>query len=235
MTEMASRVLSRRWVPFGVLLVGTFLILGAGRQESHPLQGPLGGAVPMELAGYEGQDDWISDAEAEVAGFSNYLFRQYFAPSTQPVDSLGTAQQETNESPIPWFTLYVGFYETQAEGKTIHSPKNCLPGAGWEALSSEPVEVRLGDRTETVNQYLIQNGDQRSLALYWYQGRGRVAHNEYRVKWNLLVDAALRHRSDEALVRIIVPVMDGREEEATELAVSVAQRVLPNLERALPQ
>lgn len=226
MTPPPSVLKNRYWIPVVILLLGSILVLGAGRQESHSLEAPLGSVVPMEIVGFQGQDGWISDAEADAAGFSNYLFRQYYRASPEA---------EETDGQVPWFTLYVGFYETQAEGKTIHSPKNCLPGAGFEALSSNPVELQMGDRTETVNRYLLQNGNDRSLALYWYQGRGRVAHDEYRVKWNLLVDAALRSRSDEALVRIIVPVVQGQEDEATQLAVSIAERVLPTLERALPR
>ena len=84
-----------------------------------------------------------------------------------------------------------------------------------------------------VNRYLLQNGDARALVLYWYQGRGRVQASEYLVKWDLLRDAALKHRSDEALVRIVVPLV-GPEENAFELAQSVAERLVPALDNALP-
>ncbi len=137
-------------------------------------------------------------------------------------------------TPTPaWFSLYIGYYESQAQGKTIHSPKNCLPGAGWEALSSEAVDVEVDGKTVRVNRFLLQNGSERSLALYWYQGRGRIAHDEYRVKLNLLWDAALRRRSDEALVRIVVPVLTD-EEAALDLAQKAARVVIPELDRALP-
>ncbi len=86
-----------------------------------------------------------------------------------------------------------------------------------------------------VNRYLLQNGDQRALVLYWYQGRGRVQASEYMVKWDLLRDAALRHRSDEALVRIVVPLVGtGVEEDSFALARSVAEELVPALNKALP-
>ena len=69
--------------------------------------------------------------------------------------------------------------------------------------------------------------------LYWYQGRGRVENNEYAVKVNLLLDAALKRRSDEALVRIVVPVT-AEEDAAFELASRAAREVIPELDRALP-
>ena len=84
-----------------------------------------------------------------------------------------------------------------------------------------------------VNRYLLQNGDAQALVLYWYQGRGRVQASEYLVKWDLLRDAALRQRSDEALVRIVVPLW-GSEEDSFNLARSVAERLVPALGKALP-
>ena len=34
--------------------------------------------------------------------------------------------------------LYMGYYGSQRQGDTIHSPLNCLPGAGWEPVSRGP-------------------------------------------------------------------------------------------------
>jgi EpsI family protein len=131
------------------------------------------------------------------------------------------------------FTLYVGYYDRQTQGRTIHSPKNCLPGSGWEPLASRAATVATAAGAVTANRYLLQNGRQHALVLYWYQGRGRVAWNEYGVKWDLLRDAALRRRSDEALVRIVVPVQD-TEADAARLAREIAAAIVPAVARALP-
>jgi EpsI family protein len=84
-----------------------------------------------------------------------------------------------------------------------------------------------------VNRYLLQKGTAQALVLYWYQGRGRIEANEYAVKWDLLRDAALRGRSEEALVRLIVPVT-GTPAEAFERASRIARATIPAVERALP-
>ena len=84
-----------------------------------------------------------------------------------------------------------------------------------------------------VNRYLLQKDDQRTVVLYWYQGRGRVRASEYVVKWDLLRDAALRKRSEEALVRIIVPITSS-EEQSFGLAERVAAEVSPALDEARP-
>ena len=191
-----------------------------------PLVRSMSEVVPVEIGGYIGEDLALSDAEAQVAGFSNYLFRVY--------EEETEATPEVGDDVAPWFSIYVGFYESQAQGTTIHSPKNCLPGAGWEALSSEPHTFQLDGRPLTVNRYLLQNGGERAVVLYWYQGRGRIAHDEYMVKFHLLRDAAFSRRSDEALVRIVVPVDAMGEDAATEVAVQAARVLAPSLELALP-
>ena len=171
-----------------------------------------------------GEDLSVPKAEARVAGFTDYALRMYAV-----TDSASAAV-----AAVPWASVYFGFYDQQSRGHTIHSPQNCLPGAGWEAISSEPATIGTGDAAFTVNQYILQKGDERALVLYWYQGRGRVAHNEYLVKWDLLRDAALKRRTDEALVRIVVPLGPDTDDEAFGLAKSVALEVKPALDQVLP-
>ena len=208
-----------RWAPAGLFTAGAFLLHGLGPQEAVPLRQPLTEVVPQVLDGFlTSEDQEVSRAEARTAGFSDYLMRIYTGPG-------GSAD---------WASLYVGYYESQTQGQTIHSPKNCLPGSGWEPLTSEVSEVRaLDGNTYRVNRYILQRDDEQAVVLYWYQGRGRIAHNEYRVKWDLLRDAALRRRSDEALVRVVVPVTT-TEEDAFQRALGVAQQAIPAVGKALP-
>jgi EpsI family protein len=221
-----------RWIPALVLAFGAFLTLGAAKQRALPLERSIAEVIPTQILGYSAQDLTISDVEAEVAGFSNYLFRLYETSPPDPPEPMEGQQEDVSATPTG-FSLYVGYYESQTQGNTIHSPRNCLPGAGWEPLSSDPVLLNLDGTPLTLNRYLLQNGPERALVLYWYQGRGRVAHDEYRVKLDLLRDAALRRRSDEALVRIVV-LVGTDEETALELALGAAAVVIPKLDQALP-
>ena len=206
-----------RWFPFALFAVGAVLVLGgATRQHAVPLAAPLDEAVPRSLLGAEGVDIPISEAEQRVAGMDEFVLREYTAAGLLP------------------YSVYVGYYEQQRQGHTIHSPRNCLPGGGWEPLTQGQVGVTTASGTAPVNRYVIANGAARALVLYWYQGRGRVAASEYGVKWDLLRDQALHGRSDEALVRIIVGFDEGQEEVAEQRAVAVAQQLIPRLEAALP-
>ena len=211
------------WTPAVVLAVGAVLLLGVGAQRAMVLNAPLEEALPEAVRGMPGLDLEVPDDEAEVAGFTDYAMRLYqeASPDGTPADS------------SRWASVYLGFYDTQTQGRTIHSPKNCLPGSGWEALSSRPQPLAVGSDTVTVNRYVLQNGDARALVLYWYQGRGRVAYSEYWVKWDLLRDAALKRRTDEALARVVVPI-NTTEEEAFELAREIAVGLMPGLDRSLP-
>lgn len=209
-----------QWAPAVVFGLGTVLVHGLGPQRVMELRAPLEDVVPRTLDGYDTSlDIEVSDAEARVAGFTDYLLRNY-------VDS----GDETN-----YVSTYVGFYASQTQGQTIHSPKNCLPGSGWEPLANRVARIPVpGGTTHEVNRYILQREDEQALVLYWYQGRGRVAHDEYRVKWDLLRDASLRQRSDEALVRVVVPVRT-TEDEAFETARRAAGRMIPAVDRALPE
>jgi len=209
----------RAWVPATILAVGVLLIQGAGKQRSMALREPLDQAIPLRLADMVGRDTTITEAELEVVGVTSYVLRRY-----------GNDLEARGED----FSLYVGYYDSQAQGRTIHSPKNCLPGAGWEPIGSSLAVIPTASGPVTINRYLIQNGTSRAVVLYWYQGRGRVAASEYAVKWHLLRDAALHGRTEEALVRIAVPVRT-TEDEAYDLAARVAEQLIPSVFRGLPE
>ncbi|MEO8199307.1 MAG: exosortase C-terminal domain/associated protein EpsI [Gemmatimonadota bacterium] len=204
------------WIPGGVLGIGCLFTLFIDRQQELPLAAPLA-TLPAVMVGYHGIDLTVSKEEQRVAGMTNYSLRSFAQDSTEA------------------FSTYVGYYDHQTQGKSIHSPKNCLPGSGWEALRQSEISVKTPQRTERVNRYLLQNGQDRALVFYWYQGRGRVEPNEYRVKWELLRDSAISGRSEEALVRIVVrlrPTMD--ENQAAALASRVAGELIPAVYRVLP-
>ena len=117
----------------------------------------------------------------------------------------------------------------------MHSPKNCLPGSGWEAMEADRIKLAVPSGAAEVNRYIIANKHQRAVVYYWYQGRGRVAANEYLVKWHLLRDAALKRRTDEALVRLVIPVTPTMTEaDADRLAKRAAAVVIPTLSQYLP-
>src|SRR6185369_7672970 len=104
-------------------------------------------------------------------------------------------------------SLYVGYYATQRNGATYHSPLNCLPGSGWVMSDGGKMTITpAGAPSFEANRYVIQNGNQRALMIYWYQGRGNAVASEYWAKIETVLDSVRRRRSDGALVRVMVPL-----------------------------
>jgi EpsI family protein len=214
----------RAYSPAAILLVGYLLVAGARGQRAVPLAQPLDRVLPS-VDGYQVREQKIGDEERRVAGMTNYVARVYMRDS------------------VAAFTTLVSYYDRQTRGKSIHSPKNCLPGAGWEVLTGGTAPVTSNGSQYVVNRYVLKNGATRAVVYYWYQGRGRVVASEYAVKWNLLRDAAFRGHTEEALVRVVVPVtaasgnpeaLDKGLENASELGKSVAARLIGDVSRVLP-
>lgn len=216
-----------QFAPMGILAAGVLLVSGVREQFVMPPDQPMS-AIPQTIIGLQGREQVIDTAEQRVAGMSDYANRRY-GPDSAPA-----------------FTVYVGYYDRQVQGRTIHSPKNCLPGAGWEPLSNTSVQVPGLKAGESVTRTLLGNKGVRAMVYYWYQGRGRVESSEYQVKWDLLRDAALYGRTEEALVRILVPVADPKPgeipsnddapaREADAIARRVAAELVPAVNAVMPR
>jgi EpsI family protein len=198
------------------LLVATRLVVDArGAADTAVRHEPLA-QLPLNIDGWKGRTAApFADDIVNALGVNDYVNRVYAAPGGAPVG------------------LYVGYYESQRQGDAIHSPQNCLPGAGWRPVSSGYLDVTSGVRTVQVNRYVVEKGLDRDVVLYWYQGRGRVVASEYRNKALLMWDAARLRHTNGGLVRIIVPVA-GEVGDATDRAARFATALLPYLEVHLP-
>ena len=203
--------MTRRLMVVAVCLIAASgVIARASRVEPTRSLRPLSG-FPMTLEGWRGRMNEPLDAEVlRVLAVDDYVNRTYSSRS-------GMAG------------LYVGYYASQREGDTIHSPLNCLPGSGWEPLSRERVAIDVGGaQPVVVNQLLIQKGLDRQAVLYWYQSHGRVVASEYWGRAYLALDALRLNRTDGAIVRIVVPV---RGDDAD--AGAAAQRIAREFARVV--
>jgi EpsI family protein len=131
--------------------------------------------------------------------------------------------------------LFVAAFRSTRNGKTPHSPKNCLPGAGYTPLVNDQLPVDLGGGAPiVVNRYIVAHGEERDVVLYWYQSRERVVASEYKAKFWVMVDAVRLNRTDTALVRVVVPVGNRTEEQATQTAVDFVKAFFGPLHQYLP-
>ena len=133
-------------------------------------------------------------------------------------------------------SLFIAFFKTQRYGQAPHSPKNCLPGSGWEAKVSSTLPIAVPGRRAliVVNKYVVEHGSDHSLVLYWYQSRNRVIASEYWAKFWLVADAIRYRRSDTSLVRVVVPMESSDPDRATKTAVDFIQALFPDLLRQFP-
>jgi len=175
---------------------------------------------PVNLGRWSRVQDLPIDAETQkVLGATDLMDRVYADPLTN-----GRAD------------LFIGFFANQRKGGAIHSPKNCLPGAGWEPVKNEIIPITIAQNGETVrvNEYLIQNGLQEQMVIYWYQSQGETIASEYSAKFRLIWNAIRKNRTDGALVRVITPVRNGDERGALDQAISFIQASFVPLADYLP-
>ena len=154
--------------------------------------------MPVIIAGWMGSDQQIDRETLDVLGAGDVLSRVY--------------TQNGQSAPIG---LFIGYFPTQRTGQTIHSPKNCLPGAGWVFESSTSVDlIDVNGKPHRVGEYIIANGAAKQFVIYWYQAHGRSVANEYMAKIYMVADAIRMNRTDGALVRVITPISSSEDTTA---------------------
>jgi EpsI family protein len=197
-----------------ILLVGVVVNAWAYLGEAHVDRQELKD-FPQSIGAWQrvGTDRILDDETLKVLRASDYLLRDFSKPEGQ------------------FANLYVGYYATQRSGATFHSPLNCLPGSGWTLSQPGKASIALPDGSSFVaNKYIIQNGDHRSLMIYWYQGRGRNVASEYWGKVYTVFDSVRLRRSNGAMVRVTVAIGSSEanaERTAVEFATAAAT-VLPD-------
>jgi EpsI family protein len=212
-------MMSPRFWTVALMLAGTVLILHArGTTDLIPVSESLSN-VPRVIAGWTGSDLQIDQESLDVLGTGNFLSRIY--------------TQDDRSAPI---NLFIGYFPSQRTGVTIHSPKNCLPGAGWTFVSSQYVDLNdVNGKPHRVGEYIIANGGNRQFIIYWYEAHGRSVANEYVAKIYMVTDAMRLNRTDGALVRVITPIDSSEGTSAAKARVEafVAQ-LAPMLPRFIP-
>ena len=207
-----------------VLLAGCLTTLRLrGDQDRVPYTPPLN-LLPSTIGQWTAQDIPLSSETLAILGDGRFLNRVYsdVGPEGRPL-----------ATPV---SLFIGYFPTQRTGQSIHSPQNCLPGAGWAFLSSKVIDLPSQDgRPYPVGEYLIGNGEQKQVVLYWYLAHGRSIANDYKAKAYMMLDAIRWNRTDGALVRVVTPV--GQNEQlagAQQRAIQFANQVTPLLPRFIP-
>jgi EpsI family protein len=200
---------TRAWIAVAMIAAAGALA-HASRSQSSP-RAQLA-SLPYEIATWNGLDAAPPDPETlRILAADAYVNRSYTDASGTPVD------------------LYIAYYGRQQPGVSIHSPLHCLPGTGWEPLDVATADVTLPDGAAgRVRRLIVRKNMERAVVLYWYAVHGRTLADETISKAWLLYDSIRYHRSDAALVRIVVPV-HGDLDAAEHQGLAFAHDVLPYL------
>lgn len=199
-----------------LLLIGALLLPShIAAQRTVPLRHPID-VLARQVGDWRSRDRALGDRVRAVLGTDQVLLRQYDNPVGGSVE------------------LYVSYYARQRQGETSHSPRHCLPGAGWIPVQHRLIPLPLVPRDAArINEILYEKDGARQLVYYWYRERERVIASEYLVKWYLILDAITRQRTDGALLRISTPVHQG-EAKARARALAFMRLIVPLVNEILP-
>jgi len=217
---------ARLWVVALLMSATAILLHVRGDVDRVPPSQPLSN-LPMTIGPRTATDIPLDADTLQVLGKGVFLNRMYTADG----GAIGTSS--TRLVPIG---LYIGYFPTQRTGQSIHSPQNCLPGAGWTFQSSGVTDLTgPTGKKYSVGEYLISNGSSNDEVLYWYQLHGRSIANDYKAKLYTLADSIRYSRTDEALVRVITAVQPGEDRmEAHRRAVDFGDQIVSLLPAYIP-
>jgi exosortase D (VPLPA-CTERM-specific) len=223
LSYLLPRGINKQFVAsLAALGIGLALSIGLqSREELVPEREQLS-TFPLSFEDWQGRDRFVDQIYLDELQTDDYL--------------LATYRNQTDNMPVE---LWIAYYDTQRKGRSVHSPKGCLPGGGWrvESLDQHAVpDVGPAGNAITVNRSLIVKGDARQLVYYWFVQRGRIQTNEYLVKWFIFWDALTRNRTDGALVRVTTFVPDVSMIDAADRRLQAFVRTIdPKLAYYLPQ
>jgi EpsI family protein len=203
-----------------ILLATAIFLQARTRGEVFPSRKPLA-SFPQQLTGMDGSDIEIPKESLDVLHPTDYLLRSY-------------SSEKDSDAPVD---LFIAYFASQRTGDAIHSPKNCLPGAGWAPVQSSRVLLSFpGHESFPVTRYVIAKGDSRRLVLYWYWAHDRGLASEYWAKYYLITDSMRMNRSDGSLVRVGTYMRPGETiESAQERLMPLTNSLLPLLNDYIPR
>jgi EpsI family protein len=174
---------------------------------------------PKKIGMWVGNEDHFDKAVYDMLGVDDSFLANYYNRDGRNVQ------------------LYIGYYKSQKEGQQIHSPKNCMPGGGWNIIESSVEDIRLdGEASKSISavKLIIEKEGQRQVVLYWYQSNGRYISSEYAQRFYMVIDSITNHRTDASFVRLITPVIDNDGAIAIKQLKAFASQVIPILREYIP-
>ena len=133
-------------------------------------------------------------------------------------------------------SLFIGWFRSQRGGLSQpHSPQVCMPGSGWTQVSIGTIPLNTSAGTIPVHRYVVQEGAERAVTIYWYQTPRRVLASEWAAKFWVVPDAFRDRRTDTALVRFFLWNLGRSDGETSAAALQFSRQLYPLLRDILPR
>jgi len=172
--------------------------------------------LPLRFDQYAGTEERFDSATYVVLGADTTTLRRYAGADGIPI----------------W--LFVAYFGAQNYGEQIHSPRNCLPGGGWNIVSHEHVPLILPGRGEvTSNRLLIESQGNQQIMHYFFLTRVGPVASEYRLKLELARAALTFKPRDAVFVRVSSPVREDGPEGADQRCRDLLSQAMPLLSHGL--
>jgi EpsI family protein len=209
----------KRTLTVSALMILTMIFMSRiNKAQDVPLKQPFS-TFPKQIGQWAGKEQRFDSEIYEILGVDDSFLADYRSPEGRLIN------------------LYIGFYKSQREGDIIHSPKNCMPGSGWNIVGSQTVNMEIPNTNpgniEAV-KLTLQKGAEKQIVFYWYQSGGRVITSEYLQKIYLVIDSITRSRTDGSFVRLIAPAENNDGKAAEENLKEFTKLLYPILNQYLP-
>jgi EpsI family protein len=194
-------------------LLVTLLVAGAGIYARVLASSTVASPGIPELAvvdpapsGWQSRDLPMGEEVQDVLRADAWLFRNYVRGDGAIVN------------------VFVGYFADQSVGSQIHSPRNCLPGSGWNILRVDAAGNLAGG---SCSRMAIEREGERRDVVYWFRTRSGRVVGEYSLKFDLVRNSLGRRPTDAAFIRFMSVRDDG-----TALR-ELAETLVPEIDAAL--
>jgi EpsI family protein len=201
----------------GILAIQGMVMLALSRSEYLPSP-PLLSDFPASISPWQAAQDIALEPDVlEMLTPDDVLDRDY----------------TNNQASI---SLFIAYYKTQHKAGQAHDPKVCLPGSGWNPVISKTIEIPVPDSSTLfpANYYVIEKDTLKAVVVYWYQSYNHVVAQQQMLRLDRVIDTLKTHRTDMALVRIVVQIEESDVPAAADRATRFAQSIYPLLLRQFP-
>ncbi|MEL6113356.1 MAG: VPLPA-CTERM-specific exosortase XrtD [Pseudomonadota bacterium] len=181
-------------------------------------------AFPGEFRGWRAEIQPIDSEVAEVLGADDSLVVNMTSPEGE------------------LYNVYMAYLTARRDGRSWHSPRQCIPGGGWQVtdfsvVAADEAAIPADERLPfAYNRMVIEYNGTKRVIYYWYDQRGQQFANEYIMKMSVIWDTLTRQRADGALVRLMAPVAKGNDVAATDKQLrAMARKIRTVLPKYIPE